>query len=134
MKSAINNLQKTVFEVLNSDAGLISEMGVDKIFDHQIAKVNFPYAVFANWRINDWSTDECEGEEHLFEIHIWGQKSGRKQVQSIASSIKTLLHDQPLVLDAGHLVNLRHQNTFINTQGRARLQQARLIFRATVEL
>ena len=134
MKSVVNNLQKVVFKVLNSDTDLISEMGADKIFDHQIAKVNFPYVVFANWRINDWSTDECEGEEHLFEIHIWGQKSGRKQVQSIASSIKTLLHDQPLVLDAGHLVNLRHQNTFINTQGRTRLQQTRLIFRATVEL
>lgn len=134
MSLGVNNLQKSVFETLNTDVDLLSELGANKIFDHQVTKVEFPYMVFANWRVNDWSTDECEGEEHLFEIHVWGQKSGRKQVQSIAIHVKILLHDQPLALDTGQLINLRHQSTFFNTQSRARLQQARLIFRATLEI
>lgn len=126
-------LQKSVFETLTEDASLISLIGVDKVFSHIISKTDFPYIVISNWQSEDWSTSSDGGDLHRFEIDVWDDKPSTLLQQNIASKIIELLHDQPLELGFGNLVNLRFENSSLSVQGSTKLQPLNLEFRATIE-
>ncbi|MEO9460515.1 MAG: DUF3168 domain-containing protein [Lentilitoribacter sp.] len=126
-------LQKSVFETLNQDASLISLMGSDKVFSHVTSKTDLPYIVISNWQTEDWSTSSDRGDLHRFEIDIWDDKRSTLVQQNIASRIIELLHDQPLELGFGNLVNLRFENSSLSIQGSNKLQPLNLKFRATIE-
>lgn len=133
MSMTASYLQKEVYKTLNSDSTITALIGVDNIFDHEIKDAQYPYVSIENWQTLDWSTDGDLGEEHLFNILIFEDKSGRKSLQNIARKVILSLHDQSLSLDVGRLINLRFENTFFDEEGRNKLQIVRIKFRAKVE-
>lgn len=126
-------LQNAIYQTLNNDGAITSLIGVGNIFDHEIKNANYPYISIENWQSSDWSTDSDLGEEHLFDILVYEDKSARKSLQDITQKVILILHDQPLSLDGGTLINLRFENAFFDEQGRNKLQVARLKFRAKIE-
>lgn len=126
-------LQKAIYQTLNNDSAIITLIGESNIFDHEIKNANYPYISIENWQTLDWSTDGDLGEEHLFDILIYDDKSARKDLQNIAQKVILTIHDQPLSLDVGEVINLRFENAFFDEEGRNKLQLARLKFRAKIE-
>lgn len=126
-------LQNAIYQTLNNDSEITTLIGVNNIFDHEIKDANYPYISIENWRTTDWSTDSDLGEEHLFDILIYDNKSMRKNIQNIVQKVILALRDQPLSLDVGELINLRFENTFFDEVGRNKLQVARIKFRAKIE-
>lgn len=126
-------LQKTIYQTLNNDSAITSLIGLGNIFDHEIKDAIYPYISIKNWQVSDWSTDGELGEEHVFDVLIYEDKSAQKSLQNIAQKVILALHDEPLSLDVGALVNLRFENAFFEEEGRNKLQLARLKFRAKIE-
>lgn len=126
-------LQKTIYQTLNNDSAITALIGVGNIFDHEIKDANYPYISIENWQVSDWSTDNDFGEEHLFDVLIFEDKSSRNSLQNIAQKVILVLHDQPLSLDVGTLINLRFESASFDELGRNKLQVARLKFRAKIE-
>lgn len=126
-------LQEAIYQTLNSDSAITTLIGVDNIFDHEIKDAIYPYISIENWQVSDWSTDSDFGEEHLFDILIFEDKPARKNLQNIAQKVILSLHDEPLSLSVGELINLRFENAFFDEEGRNKLQFARLKFRAKIE-
>lgn len=133
MGHSTSHLQKAIFETLNEDAALKALIGEDKVLSHVRLKTDFPYIVICNWQTEDWSTSTEKGELHRFDIDVWDDNPSTLSQQNIASKIIELLHDQPLELVLGNLVNLRFENSVHNTQGSKKLQPLSLKFRATIE-
>ncbi|WP_162651825.1 DUF3168 domain-containing protein [Lentilitoribacter sp. Alg239-R112] len=126
-------LQKAIFQALNSENAITALIGVDNIFDHEIKDAIYPYISIDNWETFDWSTDSEFGEEHLFDVLIYEDKPARENLQNIAQKVVSALHDQPLTLDVGALINLRFESASFAEEGRNKLQIARLKFRAKIE-
>lgn len=126
-------LQKSVFETLKVDASLTSLIGADRVFTHVTSKTEIPYILICNWRSEDWSTSSEYGDLHRFDIEVWDDAPSMVLRQEIGSKVIELLHEQPLELDFGHLVNLRLENSFLSVQDHSKIQPLRLKFRATIE-
>lgn len=133
MGHSTTHLQKTIFETLNEDTDLLALIGEDKVLSHVRLKTEFPYIVICNWQTEDWSTSTEKGELHRFDIDVWDDNPSTLSHQNIGSKIIDLLHDQPLSLDVGNLVNLRFENSVHNTIGSTKLQPLSLKLRATIE-
>ncbi|TDH38848.1 DUF3168 domain-containing protein [Pseudohoeflea suaedae] len=128
-----NALQRAVFERLTADADVTALAGPGKVFDGRPERMQPPYLVFGDWRIDDWSTGSEEGAEHRFEIEIWSDARGRKQAASLAEAVRAALHDATLGLPGFHLVNLRHTRTRSGREPKSRHIRARIAFRAVLE-
>lgn len=109
MTSAASELQKAIFAALQSDAGLVAELGGPKIYDHAKSDVAFPYVTFGRTSVYDWSTGTEIGTEHLFTLHVWSKAKGKKETLDIMQHIEGRLHDQPLAMSGFSLVNLRRE-------------------------
>lgn len=133
MTMTSSSLQKSIYQTLNYDSAISALIGMDNIFDHEIKDAKYPYISIENWQSLDWSTDRELGEEHLFDILIYEDNSGRKNLQNISQKVMMALHDQPLPLDVGELVNLRFERALFDEEGRKKIQVARLSFRAKIE-
>jgi len=126
-------LQKAVVEALGADAAFTGLVADGAVFDRLINKAVFPYVVLAEMTTLDWSTATDEGTEHVFSLEVWSSAPGKREVQSISAAIRAALHDRPLTLDAGTLVNLRCERTRTERLAKQRLHRAAMRFRAVIE-
>lgn len=133
MSSAANELQRAVFDVLSSDAGLTALLGDARIHDHAPANVVFPYVTFGRTSVFDWSTATESGTEQLFTLHVWSKAKGKKETLDIIEAAGTLLHDHTLTLDGHALVNCRLEYSEARHDEDLAVYHGLLRFRAVTE-
>jgi hypothetical protein len=133
MSSATSSLQKAIFQKLSADAALTARIGAGGIVDRVIARRAFPCLVIGEIITSDWSTSTEPGEEHLVTLEIWSDKDGHADVQSLATQVRDLLHNQPLPLTGAVLVNLQHLVTRIRREPGSRAHVAMVQVRAVTD-
>ena len=126
-------LQCAVVAALAADAGFAALVAPGAVYDRLIDRAAFPYVVLGTMTTLDWSTATEAGTEHVFVLEAWSDEAGKRQVQEIAGAVRAVLHDRPLALAAGRLVNLRLERAQTERLARSRLHRATMRFRAVVE-
>lgn len=109
MASSSWALQKSIYETLLQDAGVIGLLGAPRIYDDVPQRSPFPYLTLGQSTLRDWSTGTEEGDEHLLTLHVWSRAEGRHEAHEIMQALREALHDRALVLEGHNLVNLRHE-------------------------
>jgi hypothetical protein len=102
-------LQRGIYQALAGSPKVTALLGGARIYDDAPQAASFPFVTLGQSVVRDWSTGTEDGGEHELTLHVWSRVGGRHEVHAIAEAIKAALHDQPLLLDDHHLVNLRHQ-------------------------
>lgn len=109
MTWAPQETQKTIYEILTSDAPLMALIaGV-----HDSANVPqgaaFPYVTIGEVSFTDRSSHTHRGFAAELTIHTWDQSEnrGRKKVQSIQAEIDRLLHTINICIDGWNIINFR---------------------------
>jgi hypothetical protein len=102
-------LQKSIYETLAIDAGVISLLGSPRIYDDTPQRTAFPYITLGQSTLRDWSTGSDEGDEHLLTVHVWSRAEGRKEAHELMQALREALHERALSLEGHRLVNLRHE-------------------------
>ena len=133
MSSPEQALQKAVVAALAADAGFAALVRPASIFDRLVDKAGFPYVVLGAMTTLDWSTATESGTEHVFVLEAWSGEAGKLEVQEIVAAVRAVLHDRPLPLAAGTLVNLRLERVQIERLAGQRLHRATMRLRAVVE-
>lgn len=131
--SALEALQKAVFETLTADTNLTALIGVGRVFDDVPPATHPPYLVFADTTGTDWSTGTETGDELRFGIEIWSSQKGRKQAAAIAQAVRDALAAIETI-DAPHaLVNLRFVSARFERDPQTEYFRGLLRFRAAIE-
>jgi hypothetical protein len=102
-------LQKSIYETLAIDAGVIGLLGSSRIYDDAPQRSAFPYITLGQSTLRDWSTGSEDGDEHLLTVHVWSRAEGRKEAHEIMQALREALHERALSLEGHRLVNLRHE-------------------------
>jgi hypothetical protein len=102
-------LQRGVYQALAGSLNLTTLLGGVRIYDDAPQAAPYPFITLGQSVVRDWSTGTEDGGEHNLTLHVWSRAGGKKQVHEIIEAIRTVLHDQPLMLADHHLVNLRHE-------------------------
>lgn len=111
MTSSSRALQIAIFNALSSNADVLNSLGGARIYDHVPRKAEYPYVTFAQSTVQDWSTGDDEGDEHMVTLHVWSRAENRGQLQEIIAALLAALHERDLPLTGHRLVNLRHDHT-----------------------
>lgn len=111
MPSPSWSLQRSIYDKLAADSGVLAITGTARIFDDVPQRPVFPYVTLGQSTLRDWSTATDDGAEHLVTLHVWSRADGRREVHELMSALRAALHEQPLVLEGHHLVNLRHEQS-----------------------
>jgi hypothetical protein len=104
-------LQRSIYQALSGSPGLTSLLGDDRIYSDAPQAAPLPYITLGQTVNLDWSTGTEDGTEHSLTLHVWSRADSAAEVYEIIQVIRTLLHNQPLLLDHHYLVNLRHEFT-----------------------
>ncbi len=102
-------LQRSVYQALAGSSDLTMLLGGARIYDDAPQGAAFPFITLGQSVIRDWSTGTEDGAEHNLTLHVWSRAGGKKQVHEIIEAIRSVLHDQPLLLTDHYLINLRHE-------------------------
>jgi hypothetical protein len=111
MTAASWALQRSIYQVLSGSPELTSLLGGDRIYSDAPQAAPLPYISLGQTVNLDWSTGTEDGTEHSLTLHVWSRADSAAEVHEIIQVIRTLLHNQPLLLDDHYLVNLRHEFT-----------------------
>jgi hypothetical protein len=133
MASAHWPLQLAIHQKLNTLPAVLALLGGAHIWDHVPRGASFPYVTFGITSEQDWSTGTEDGGEHILTLHIWSRAAGRHEVDEIADTIRSALHDQPLGLTGHRLVNLRHEFSDARRDAEKELYHGVLRLRAVTE-
>ncbi len=109
MSSSALELQRSLYQLLRSDATLTAVLGGSRVYDDVPQRAELPYVTFGQSLVRDWSTGSEPGHEHVVTLHVWSRAPGRKKVHEIVEVLVALLHEQQPELDTHRIVNLRHE-------------------------
>ncbi len=109
MPSSSWALQKSIYETLAVDAGVLGLLGGARIYDDAPQRSAFPYLTLGQSTLRDWSTGSEDGDEHLLTLHVWSRADGRREAHEIMQALRDALHERALALEGHRLVNLRHE-------------------------
>ncbi len=126
-------LQKAIFAALTNDSALTALLGGPSVYDRVPADATLPYITLGDGTWRDWSTATETGAEHELRLHIWVRDGGRQYVRTIADTVHARLHDQPLALEEGVLVNLRFQRAQILTDPDGETWHGIAVYRAVTD-
>lgn len=133
MASDIARLQKAIFVHLASDSILTGLLGGAKIFDRPAESAALPYITFGITRAFNSDTASEAAQEHLFTLHTWSRKAGRREAMMILDAMRARLSSLPPVLDAMRIVTLRFQSEDITFNEQVDGFQGTLRYRALTE-
>lgn len=102
-------LQKAVYAALVVDRDVIAALGGPHIYDHVPRRTRPPYVTFAQSALRDASSGSEAAHEHTLALNAWAAATGSRKMAAVLSAVRRALHDEALVLDGHHLVNLRHE-------------------------
>ncbi|MEM7619809.1 MAG: DUF3168 domain-containing protein [Pseudomonadota bacterium] len=126
-------LQSAIYTALVGSSALTTLLGGAHVYDDVPQDISPPYMTIGQNILRDWSTGTEVGEEHEITLNIWSKSSGRKQVQDIAETVRTLLHDKSLMLTDHNLVNLRQTFLDFRREPDGEHYRAVMRFRAVTE-
>ena len=109
MTAASWALQRSIYQALIGSSELTTLLGGDRVYSNPPAAAPFPYITLGQTVSLDWSTGTEDGTEHSLTLHVWSRADSAAEVREIMQALRTLLHNQPLMLDDHDLVNLRHE-------------------------
>lgn len=98
-------LQQAVYSSLSADSALNAL--ITGIFDHVPQATNYPYIIFSNVAVADWSTKTNLGTQQTLTLSVWSREGGRLQAATIMERVAALLHNAALTLSGESLVSLR---------------------------
>ena len=124
-------LQKAIYQKLTGDAGL--QNLISGVFDRPPQGQAYPYITIGQAVINDWSTKTTIGSEQRLDIHIWSREGGKKQVETIAEKIHSLLHLVDMSVDGQTLVMMRFMSSSILPENDGYTYHGTMRFRALLE-
>lgn len=78
-----------------------------RIHDGAPRATAFPSITIGETGQADWSSDNEAGGEVRLTLHVWSRGVGKREAWTIIGHLMRLLHDAPLVLEAGALVLVR---------------------------
>ncbi len=132
-KSALNDVQKGIFDVLTADSTLTGL--VTGIFDHVPKGQAFPYVNIGDTTETIFNTFGKQGRDVTETIHVYSEHEGYKEVNSILSRVVELLDYTSIALTENDLVYIRYDNgltsLFEIDNGRTRVASGR--FRVIVQ-
>jgi hypothetical protein len=131
--SAANALLQAIHQRLSADVALTGMIGPDGIRDRLLPRAALPCIVFGDMETRDFSTSTEHGEEHLLTLEIWSEGEGRRQAQTIAGLVRSLLDDAALTLDGFSLVSLLQTGVRARREPKTRFYGAEMRFRAVTE-
>ncbi len=105
--TATLDLQAAIIARLRADSDLSTALGGPRIHDGAPRGTEFPYVTLGASGQSDWSDGSTEGGDVSLTLHVWSRQTGKREAWAIAGTLMRLLHDEPLVLAAHHLVTLR---------------------------
>lgn len=97
--------QKAIYDVLTEDATLSGV--ITGVYDFVPAGTDYPYIVFGNSRVTDYSTVSTRGFQQALDIKVYSRARGRKEVTDIMECVYTLLHETTPPADTYTITQLR---------------------------
>ena len=109
MTAASCALQRSIYQTLSNVPELTSRLGGAHIYINPPQAEALPCITLGQTVNRDWSKGTEDGGEHNLTLHIWSRADSVREVHDITETLRTLLHDKPLMLDNHYLVNLRYE-------------------------
>lgn len=88
---------------------------------------------FAQSALRDASSGSAPAHEHTLALNAWTAATGSRRMAAILGAVRRALHDEALVLDGHHLVNLRHELSEIRRLDDGERLIGNMRFRAVTE-
>jgi len=85
------NLQKAVVDILMGDSTLMAMVG-DRVYQDVPDGALYPYIVIGDSQDSDDSVQCLDASEIFFDIHVWTEEPGYKEVKKISARVKRLIH------------------------------------------
>ncbi|TGQ46802.1 DUF3168 domain-containing protein [Mesorhizobium sp. M00.F.Ca.ET.216.01.1.1] len=133
MTTPAAELQRALFEALNSDASLSAALGGARLFDHVPANAKFPYMTFGRTSVYDWVTGAENDAEQLVTLHVWSKSEAKQETLDIMELVSARLQDAVLALDEHHRARLRLEFTESRYDEDLSAHHGLLRFRAVIE-
>lgn len=112
--TGLNQLQKTIYSILNNDSQL--QNLVTGVFDEIRPKQPFPYIALGDFNESNMHTFDREGREINIEIHIFSDYRGNKEIFDILSRVLALIDHKDIEIEGLHSVFVRYNNGNIVTE------------------
>lgn len=100
-------VQGMVYQLLKSDAQILSLLGGEYIYDHVPDNTATPYITFGEDSFDDFGAHEVDGFQGFIEIHTWTQAEGGKLCKQIQDIVYRLFHNSDLGLTEHKTISLR---------------------------
>ncbi|WP_262027646.1 DUF3168 domain-containing protein [Microvirga sp. Mcv34] len=108
MTSPVLALRHAILDAASADTQLPALMGGTlRLYDEPPRGADPVYALFADVRATDWSTDHDRGHEQNLGIVVWSERGGARTALAVAERFDAILDGASLSLDGHRLVNLR---------------------------
>ena len=106
------SVQKAVYDVLTSDADIISQLpnGAGDIYDFIPDASTFPYCQITLLDHRAMNTKTHLGAQITVQISVFSDAKGSAQIQNISDSVVSALDDADLTLDNHDVIDCRFQN------------------------
>ncbi|QDP61061.1 MAG: putative tail completion protein [Prokaryotic dsDNA virus sp.] len=113
------DVQKIVYSTLNGDSTLDGLVGNNKIFDNVPQDTTYPYVVIGTENTRDNGTKTVDGRIYNFDIEVYSQYRGQKEIKNIMERIYNLMHDVTLSVSGASNVMSRviTTSTFVEVDG-----------------
>ncbi len=131
--SASWSVQKSLYQALKLDVGLVALLGGPKIYDDVPQRSAYPFVSFGNLVDRDWSTSSDSGSVLALTLHIWSKARGKMQCFEIMNAVRRVLHDGDLQVEDHELVNLRFEFSDARLDPDGETYHGILRFRAVTE-
>lgn len=131
MASGVNDLLQAIHARLAGDAGFMA-LCTGGIHDRRLDRTAMPYLMVGSIEMRDFSTATEAGEEIFATFEAWSAE-GRRQAETIAESLRLLLHDADLPLASRRLVSLRYLSGVSRREAKTALFMTATRFRAVIE-
>lgn len=133
MASLSLRLQQSIYEALSADTPLNEALGGSRIYDSPSRDAVFPYVTIDQISARDWSTGSDAGLEHTATLSVWSRYAGKREVYTVLDAIRACLHEAPLDLPGGSLINLRFEMSSIGRDDDGTTYHGVIRFRAVTE-
>jgi len=132
--SAAHDLQAAIVAALKADTALVALLGdADRVLDRVPPERDFPFVAIGRTSIQDWSTDDRTGGEHLVSLRAWSRATSRAEVLAIAERMTAALEGLAGVQGETRIVSFEPVSSDHGYEPADRAWRAVLRFRSLTE-
>ena len=132
--SAAHDLQAAIVFALKADTELVALLGdAERVLDRVPPERDFPFVAIGRTSVQDWSTDDRTGREHLVTLRSWSRATSRAEVLAIAERMNAALEGLAGVQGETRIVSFEPVSSDHGYEPADRAWRAVLRFRALTE-